>query len=700
MKKIILFIMGLVCASLSVQAQQSSLHTISGMVLSAKEGTPLVGATVKAKNNAEGTITDADGRFNLQLSILPDTLIVSRIGYHQEQTAIKSFSENPIIIKLEPSNTQLQEITVSTGYQQIPKERATGSFDFIDNKLLNRSVSTDILSRLKGVAGGLLFNTQPYTGITTSPVGSILGINIRGQSTVSSNVNTDPLIVVDNFPYEGDIRNINPNDIESITILKDAAAASIWGARAGNGVIVITTKKGRLNEKMRVEVNANVTIGNKPDVFYDQNFLNSSDFIDMEELLFSNGYFDADIANNSNMPLLSPVVQILAKQRAGILSGAEATAQIDALRKIDVRNDFMKYVYQKSVKQQYSVGISGGGQNIAYQLSVGYDNNRDNLVRNGYNRITINSQNIYKPFKNLEITGAINYSGSTTIQNNQEGYGNISPGGNYQSLYPYARLADDKGNPLPIVKDYSSAYVDSVQNLGFLNWQYSPLDEIKNADNNTTINDLLLRISAKYAITNYLGINIQYEHEKQQINTTVYNNLQTYYTRNLINEFSLYDPSTNSFTYQVPMGGILDLGTYNWDVNNLRGQVYFNKNFNGNNSLNAIAGAEIRQFKTTGYGRTSYGYDDQFGTATTNLDYADYLPVNPAGYNQIPNPDGSVAGTLNRYISYYANAAYTYKNRYTLSLSGRKDGANIFGAKTNEKITPLWSSGLLCYVSK
>src|SRR6185369_565086 len=105
-----------------------------------------------------------------------------------------------------------------------------------------------------------------------------IDISIRGVSTLLSN--NQPLIIVDNFPYDGNIANINPNDIESITVLKDAAAASIWGAFSGNGVIVITTKKGRVNQKLSVDVNANVTIGKKPDLFYNPNTLNANDFID------------------------------------------------------------------------------------------------------------------------------------------------------------------------------------------------------------------------------------------------------------------------------------------------------------------------------------------------------------------------------------------------------------------------------------
>ncbi|QKJ30303.1 TonB-dependent receptor plug domain-containing protein [Mucilaginibacter mali] len=140
-----------------------------------------------------------------------------------------------------------------------------------------RSIGTNILDRLDGITSGLIFrrsdiNTSVFTGASSNI--RITGISIRGTSTLSpSLVGTDPLIVVDNFPYEGDMRNINPNDVESITVLKDAVAASIWGARAGNGVIVITTKKGRINQPIKIDFNSSVTIANKPNLYQ-----NSADF--------------------------------------------------------------------------------------------------------------------------------------------------------------------------------------------------------------------------------------------------------------------------------------------------------------------------------------------------------------------------------------------------------------------------------------
>jgi TonB-dependent SusC/RagA subfamily outer membrane receptor len=141
---------------------------------------------------------------------------------------------------------------VNTGYQKLKPNEVNGAVTVIDKKTLNQQTGPGILERLEGVTSGLAFNR----GFGNGNAQNKTGINIRGLSTINGPL--DPLIVVDNFIYEGDIKNINPNDVESITILKDAAAASIWGARAGNGVIVITTKKGRLNERTKVDFNSSL----------------------------------------------------------------------------------------------------------------------------------------------------------------------------------------------------------------------------------------------------------------------------------------------------------------------------------------------------------------------------------------------------------------------------------------------------------
>jgi len=649
-------------------------------------------------------MTDANGNFTFHNIADNAILIVSFVGYKTQQIDLSKDPANTLTIILRGASSALQEVAVvSTGYQDIPKERETGSFDHLNNELVDRSVSTNILNRLDGVASGLRFNGLAFNNISANAGGLLpgnLGINIRGQSTINASV--DPLIVVDNFPYTGAISNINPNDVESITVLKDAASASIWGASAANGVIVIKTKTGRLNQKMKVEFNASVTIGNKPDLFYNKDVMSSSDFIDVETYLFKQGFFDSYLSDTYSYPAVSPAVNILAQQRAGTISQAEATNELNVLKQTDVRNDFDKYIYQKSVNQQYSLGISGGGNNYTYALSVGMDNNKDNLIRNGYSRTTVNSTNTYMPVKNLVLTAGLNYSQNTTLLNNAYGYGDPSifgmGNGLYNTLYPYAQLADAKGNPLAIPMNYSTSYINSTQSQGFLDWNFRPLQEIRDADNTVKINDLLLKFSALYKIIPQLNAQIQYQNERQIIDTRNYQSQDTYYTRNLINEFSVYTPGS-PMNYIFPLGGILNSGTNNWVSDNLRGQLNYNQSFN-KSVVTAIAGAEIRQQKIYGFNTTSYGYNNNYGTADAYLNYNTFYNTNPSGGNLLPAPQTGTSEVLYRYVSYFSNASYTYDDRYVLNLSGRKDGANIFGAKTNDKITPLWSAGLGWNASK
>ncbi|MGN6416661.1 MAG: TonB-dependent receptor plug domain-containing protein, partial [Pseudobacter sp.] len=222
-------------------------------------GNPLSGATIQNRNSKISVTSLQDGSFTISAEE-GDIVVVSYVGYEPAKLTVtslmisngslSSISLKPYAIKLEEV-----EVTINTGYQHIPKERATGSFGLVDNKTLNMQVGMNILDRLNGVASGVLFDKKLQNGTSN------LGIMIRGQSTISGP--RDPLIVLDNFPYEGDINNINPNDIESVTVLKDAAAASVWGTRAGNGVIVLTTKKAKFNQPVTLDVSANFSVMGK-----------------------------------------------------------------------------------------------------------------------------------------------------------------------------------------------------------------------------------------------------------------------------------------------------------------------------------------------------------------------------------------------------------------------------------------------------
>src|SRR6201996_1293242 len=304
--------------------------------------TPIAGAYVMASGD-EGTSTDDNGEFIYHMHLENSKLRVSSIAYESQDVLLPERGKQ-VDIFLKSRVGALEAVEVHTGYQDIRRSHITGSVDQIDNNLLNRRVSTNILDRIDGVASSVLFNKNPVAGVNQS------SITIRGRSTIYANPN--PLVVVDNFPYPGDFNNINPADVESITVLKDAAAASIWGAFSGNEVIVITTKKGKLRQAPKISFTSSLTVGQKPNLYY-QKILSSSDYIDIEDSLYHWGYYANQLAAAPGLSgPLPPVIEIMDSAAKGLLSSADSAREVNAYRKIDSRKDLMKYFYQPSLNSQ------------------------------------------------------------------------------------------------------------------------------------------------------------------------------------------------------------------------------------------------------------------------------------------------------------------------------------------------------------
>src|SRR5690606_8873928 len=279
--------------------------------------------------------------------------------------------------------------------------------------------------------------------------------------------------------------NINPNIVENITILKDASASSIWGARAANGVIVITTKSGRFNQPITLSFNSTITIGIKPDLGYIRQ-MSSNDYIDMEQELFKRNFYNSQI-NSTSRPVISPVVDLLNKVRTGALTQEEAQQQIDALRNVDVRQQFNRYMYKPSVNQQYFLSAQGGAEKFSWTSSVGYDQNRSNLGA-PYQRISIRFQNNYRPIEQLSLITSL-YSTQTQNESGRYGYNDVSMKGN--SFVPYMQIADSNGKALPVPKNYRQSYLETIGEGKLLDWNYYPLTDWKNQTSKSKVSDIL-----------------------------------------------------------------------------------------------------------------------------------------------------------------------------------------------------------------
>lgn len=667
------------CLAISVNAQ----HFIAGTVFSSIDNIPVSGVSIMVEKIGKSVSTDQRGRFLIGLPAGSYLIKINHVGYTEQQATFVVPSTSELIFFLKPEERHLAEVAIfSTGYQTLPKERITGSYVQIDQQLFNRRVSPNLINRLEDVTSGLIFNKSATSGKDD--------IGIRGRSTIEGNSN--PLIILDNFPFDGDISTINPNDVESITILKDAAAASIWGARSGNGVIVINTKKGKFNQSPEISFNSSLTIGAKPDLFYTAK-MSVSDFIDMEVTLFGKGFYKSTENSTKKAPL-SPVVELLIAKRDKKISDLEAEEKINELKEHDLRKDYSNYLYQHTLNNQQSLSIRGGSDNQQYYISAGFDHNRESLVGNINNRSTFSANQTYQFFqKKLELTSGVYFTSGSRVMN---GISAIQ-WNNSSQLYPYAQLADESGNPLAVTKDYSLGYLNGLPASypQLLDWQYKPIEELHNSDNQVKNSDYRIDIKGKYRIIEGLNAEILYQYGRGLTTGKNLRGTDSYFARNMINLYSLLNKVDGSIVRPVPLGGILDLSNRTSVSNNFRTQLNFNKNLFREHELSGIIGFEKRAFRTFSESRRLYGYDEKHASSGI-VNYISRFQsfVEPANNNLLIQNIDTRNELIDNYLSYYANMAYTYKNKYVLSASGRLDQSNLFGVSANQKGVPLYSAGL------
>lgn len=685
--------------SLSAQAPRKDSGangplTVSGTVVSIIDGRPIQGVSVRIEDEKGRATSKSEGSFSVPVLASTGTIKFSHVGFKPLQLPYSVGVS--LTIKLIPLENQLEEVeVVSTGYQKIPKERATGSFEFVDNKLLNRKVSTDFVSRLQDVVPGI-----STTKIYPDNQGNLLNINVRGVSTLRSD--PWPLIVVDGVPYEnrgadvgkGAFNNINPNDIESITVLKDAAAASIWGAQSGNGVIVVTTKRGKFNGKTQLSFNSNISFKAKPDLYYYPQ-MSSSDYIDAQQYLFDKGKYNSWFRNRLRNP--QPVLWLMYNRKNGDISESAFNDEIDRLKHLDVRNDFLKYIYRRAVNQQYHVQLQSGGEKVNTIFSTGYDNNSNELITSSFRRLNLKSNTQFKPVKNLQLDLGMHFS---TIKSEDAllgaGYNRLAKG---IQNYPYMQLADEKGKALEVnVGGFNPVFRDTVAGGRLLDWAYKPLDELDDSKETQKINEFFTTLNANYSFDFGLKLNLMYAYQKATTAIDLWRGIGTMGQRDYINSFASWDNS--GVTWNVPIGDYKRIFNWDNDTHQSRGSAEYYKKWNDRHELSLFAGMEVRKIQKSVTSSQYHGFDPETGSFKS-VAYGVLLPkLN--GISGVSTIEDASEYQLyrNNFRSYFANLGYTYLERYLLSASYRKDASNLFGVKSNDRGQPFWSLGAAWILSK
>jgi TonB-linked SusC/RagA family outer membrane protein len=668
--------------SLSDLFKRDQQKMVEGIVTE-ENGEPLIGVSVVVKNTTRGVSTDFDGKFEIDASI-GDVLVFSYLGYSETEIEIDDRTSYEVIMT--SSNFELAGVElVSTGYQKISKERATGSIATIDNNILERKIDQNIISKIIGEAPGVQFD--PFIQEKNN-----IGLVIRGRSSI--NATTEPLVVVDGFAIPGGFSTINPNDVETITILKDAAATSIWGIRAANGVIVITTKSGSKNKKLDINVSINSAVTLKQDIFASP-FADPSAQVDYQLELFQfdqfsqqRDLFDGTI-NEFSLFQNNAVQETLLRLNRGDIDIATADARINALRNNDGREEFSRLFLRQRLWNQYNLSISNGGERHRFNTSLVYNRNTGPVVKDESDQFILNINASYDLTDKLKLR----FISNLTHTKNENGIGTDAV--DYLNNYPiFERIVDDNGNYLPMVGGVNIESSELAQRNGYpYPWTFNLKQESDNVDDTSVSTDLRLQTGLNYEIATGLTVDLSYQYLYNSFHGRQLFNENTYFTRNTVNRFAQLDGDGQVTDLPVPIGSILNTSARSSTDNTFRAQANYSVSFgNGLHSIDAIAGYEARTQITEFNRDRKYGYNDQsliFTQPNLNTLYEDAI----FGGQRLINDGESVVFNENRFISSYANAAYNYDNRYTISGSIRLDDTNLFGASEEFRNTPLYSAG-------
>ncbi|WP_167021519.1 SusC/RagA family TonB-linked outer membrane protein [Chitinophaga sp. Cy-1792] len=672
-------------------------------------GNPLAGAHIAIMGKSYVATTNEQGRYQIKAA-KGEVLLVTYIGYKPMQMQVTDES-SVLNATLLPVVAQLNEyvVEVSTGYQQLKKTQLTGAFATLDRKSYLQSVppSGNIIENMEGRIAGLVLkvnNSNVYDD-NASP------FTIRGVSTFQAI--KKPLIVLNGYPTEINIESINPYDVESITVLKDAAAAAIYGVRASNGVVVINTRKGT-NSKPQFHLNAAYTWRPKPD-FKKLNLASGKDYVDFEMAYATKKFIEQgmdkeylDMTNGT----YTPVFSIADDLYYGRISQSKADEMLAPYINYDNTDDFKRLFMQNQQLRTIDFSMNGGNTGSNYFLGINrVDNQRSDKFSN-FSKTVLNYRGGYDFMKifTLDVQGIYANTNDERV-----------PVPDYTSFRPYQHFRDANGNALPAyLSPYNGAYYGFDGQYGTLgadrnaanmamglydSWYY-PYQEMLESKTTNKSNMLRLQGNLRAKITPALHLELGGVFERELSTLTDYASENAWTTRLMLNYYADRDPLTDKPIFRFPQGGVNKTTDMLTTTYTTRAQLTYNKQFGGVHDISLLGGTEIRRLTTSSRLNTTFGYDNNtLSMKPADLSLIGNRMIFPA-YSDELVPMSSFADDYtsfsdffretyfdDRFVSWYANGAYSYNDRYNMTGSIRIDQSNLFGSDPKFRYTPLWSAG-------
>ena len=658
LKSMALFCLLLISSGHLLYSQQaSSFVTIEGQVMDAEENLPLAGATVRISGNDNiGTATDMDGYFKLEVPAGTEFFTVSFIG--KETVSIKLRAKGGKYKVMLKDFATLTDDVVVTGYRTISRTRMTGATESISSeKIANKGFSSvgDILrGQLPGVS----------TRLKSGKLGEQAEIRIRGLNSLYGDM--EPIWVVDGVVFKGNLNDLIPEDIESITVLKDAAATALYGSQAANGVIVVERKRGK--EGKTINISSNFSFEEAPQSKL--KLMNTEQKIAFERSVYE------------DFPTLAVggrVIMLLKNADMGIITHQAAEAEIERLSKINT--DWYDVLFRSPFSQNHNISLSGGNRDNRYYASVGFRKSHGLVPVNDYNNYNAMLRTQHQITRKLSVS----FDLSANLRKDKDSSSGASLLSYATFANPYERPYDENGN-----YEYDRSYSYGLSSLkdGYVT-DFNILEELYS--NTTTTNSLSARAA--------LGLKWEILKGLQYSTTFAYN-------CSFGNTEAALKPGTDTSRGRAWIGAIytelpeeLNLGqlterdtrsaSYTW-----QNQLNYNVSFNKEHHFSAFFGHEISQH-TSNYNYTLYPeYDPDMGIFSIPAFGSQHVET---VRNMIRNLM-DVGESINRSVSFFTALNYSYKDRYIFSTSARLDGADVIGSKN--RFSPLWNASFRYNIHK
>jgi TonB-linked SusC/RagA family outer membrane protein len=662
------------------------------------QGIPLPGVSVVIKGTNIGVATDIDGEYVLEFDQENVVLVFSFVGLLSQEIAYKGQSK--INVTLLSDSKQMEEVVI-TGYTKTSKARAVSASSKITVESIDRQVSADLTEQLEGLSTGLYINSVTRDGGQEN-----LEIVLRGISTFDeegetadplmqarNSLNRQPLIVIDGFPYEGPFNDIDQSTIQSIDILKDAAATVLWGLRASNGVIVITTKRGTVGNT-RVSISSDWAFGTEQDLS-DLNLASSRDIINIRKnymnlfptsnlpyRVINNEYYDfwqREMVTDYNMKYaaLDRFDQIWAGFYDQQITAEERDQQLDALGENDVLDDFQKHLLQKGFTMRNSVSVSSGSEKMNYRLTTSHTKEEKPNKGDGAERLNVSLTTDLQISKRLKTTVDFSLSSSES-KLNAIGTQALFTG---TVINRFDRLVDDNGNPLAI-KGLYEPYKEEFLTSGFQEYEYNPIHELGYKDYVTKNNNIRLAFGLNYKITNWLSADVKYQYNQIETKRLNESKAESFLMAGRNNQsITKISDGYTDVERAIPYGGWLERNVNNGVNQVYRGVLDAYKVIADKHTVKGIVGMEASENSFINDTQRFVGYNSKTTMYDVQFDHYQF------DRNMIPSVLGGrynpinvfTPKTINRTVSTFSNLGYSYDAKYNIEGSLKIDQASAFG---------------------